>query len=82
MARLSIISNGEIPLIGVGGVSSGKDAFAKICAGATAVQLYSSLAFKGPRLIEHINHDLNSILKEHGYKNVSEAVGSKKYQYT
>ena len=82
LARLSIISNGEIPLIGVGGVSSGKDAFAKICAGATAVQLYSSLIFNGPRLIEYIIHDLNSILKEHGYKNVSEAVGSKKHQYT
>ena len=81
LAYLSIITEGKIPLIGVGGISSGSDAFEKICAGATVVQLYSALAFCGPNLISKILHDLNEQLKINGYNHISEAVGTKKYDY-
>ena len=81
LAQLSVISEGKIQLIGVGGVSSGADVFAKICAGASAVQLYSALAFCGPNLIKSILKELNTILDIHGYNNISEAVGSKKSEY-
>ena len=81
LARLSIISEGRIPLIGVGGISSGKDAFEKILAGASAVQLYSALTFYGPKLIYSILADLNKFLEDRGYNNISDAVGIKKYEY-
>ncbi len=81
LARLSIISEGKIPLIGVGGICSGKHAFEKICAGASAVQLYSALTFYGPELIYSILADLNKFLDQSGYGNISDAVGIKKYDY-
>ena len=77
LAQLYEISEGQIPLIGVGGVASGKDAFEKIRAGATAVQLYSALTFNGPSLIGTILKDLDMQLKSYGYQNVQEAVGTK-----
>lgn len=81
LAQVSIISDGKIPLIGVGGVSSGAEAFMKICAGASAIQLYSALAFVGPSLIASILKELNTILDINGFDNISEAVGSKKVEY-
>ena len=81
LAQLSVISEGKIQLIGVGGVSSGAEAFTKICAGASAVQLYSALAFCGPNLIASILKELNTILDIHGYDNINEAIGSKKSKY-
>jgi dihydroorotate dehydrogenase len=81
LAQLSIISEGKIELIGVGGVSSGADAFTKICAGASVVQLYSALTFHGPSLVASILKELNTILSVHGYSNVSEAIGCKKIEY-
>ncbi len=81
LAQLSTISDGQLPLIGVGGISSGKDAFEKICAGASAVQLYSALTFLGPKLITSILRDLNQILDERGFSHISEAVGSQKNKY-
>ena len=81
LAQLSVISEGKIQLIGVGGVSSGAEAFIKICAGASAVQLYSALAFVGPSLIINILSEINTILDIHGYNNISEAVGSKKVEF-
>ena len=81
LAQLSVISNGKIPLIGVGGVSSGAEAFMKISAGACAIQLYSALAFVGPSLITSILKELNTILDINGFDNISEAVGCKKFEY-
>ena len=81
LAQLAVISEGKIPLIGVGGVSSGAEAFIKICAGASAVQLYSALTFAGPSLVTSILRELNNILDIHGFNNISEAVGSKKVEY-
>jgi len=69
-------TKGKIPIIGVGGISSGADAYAKIKAGASLVQLYSALVFQGPALVNQINNDLITLLKQDGFKNISEAVGS------
>ena len=68
--------NGPVRLIGVGGIGSGADAYAKIRAGASAVQLYSLLALSGPGLIADIKRDLAQRLRADGFKSVAEAVGT------
>ncbi len=67
---------GRLPLIGVGGVSSGAEAYAKIRAGATAVQLYTALAYRGLSLAAEIARDLERRLAEDGLSSVAEAVGA------
>jgi dihydroorotate dehydrogenase len=68
-------SEGRIPLIGVGGISSAADAYAKIKAGASAVQLYSALVYKGPGLAADICKELVALLQADGFENIREAVG-------
>ena len=68
--------NGKIPIIGVGGVDSGEAAFEKIAAGASAIQLYTGMIYKGPMIVKDIKKGLITKLSEKGFKNVSEAVGS------
>ena len=67
---------GRLPLIGVGGVGSGEQAYAKIRAGASAVQLYSALVFGGPGLVGRIKRDLATRLRADGFALVAEAVGA------
>lgn len=67
---------GEFDLIGCGGISSGEDAYAKIKAGAHAVQLYSALVYHGPGLVGKINADLAALLSADGFSSVAEAVGA------
>ena len=62
-------------LIGAGGVGSGADAYAKIRAGATLVQLYSAMVYDGPPLILRIKHELAALLARDGFASVSDAVG-------
>lgn len=69
-------SDGALPLIGVGGIASGADAYAKIRAGASAVQLYSALVFEGPGLVPRIKSDLAARLKADGFATVADAVGA------
>lgn len=69
------LTQGKVPIIGVGGISSGKDAFDKISAGASAVQIYTSFAFHGPPLVTKIKQELDDILKQKGFQNVSQAIG-------
>ena len=64
-------------IIGVGGVSNGQDAFEKITSGATLVQLYTGMVYRGPRIASKISTELIDLLKNKGFKNVSEAVGTK-----
>jgi dihydroorotate dehydrogenase len=64
-----------LPLIGVGGIASGADAYAKIRAGACLVQLYSALAYQGPGLVARIKRELLACLARDGFANVSDAVG-------
>ena len=67
---------GRLPLIGVGGVESGETALAKMKAGASAVQLYTSLVFEGPGLAARIAHDLDALLAAEGFASVKDAVGA------
>lgn len=69
------LTNGKVPIIGAGGVSSGQDAYDKIVAGASAVQLYSSFVFHGPPLVTKIKRELEEILKGNGFESVEQAIG-------
>ncbi|MFM2410522.1 MAG: dihydroorotate dehydrogenase [Pseudomonadota bacterium] len=66
---------GKLPLIGVGGIASADDAYARIRAGASLVQLYSALVYEGPMLAKRINKGLMALLARDGFANVAEAVG-------
>jgi dihydroorotate dehydrogenase len=70
------LTKGKIPLVGVGGVSSGKDAYLKIRAGASLVELYTSLVYDGPALIPRIKKDLAACLKADGFSSIQEAIGA------
>jgi dihydroorotate dehydrogenase len=67
---------GRLPLIGVGGVENGLTAFAKLKAGASAVQLYSAMVYQGPSLIARILDELDGLLAAEGVDSVSEIVGA------
>jgi dihydroorotate dehydrogenase len=67
---------GSIPIIGCGGVASGADAYAKIKAGASLVQLYSALVFQGPALVGRIKRELAALLRADGFASVKDAVGA------
>lgn len=67
---------GRLPLIGVGGVSDGATALAKLKAGASAVQLYSAMAYEGPGLVLRIARELDALLEAEGFASVAEAVGA------
>ena len=69
-------ARGRFALIGVGGIASGADAYAKIRAGASAVQLYSALVFQGPGLVTAIRRDLKARLAADGFSSLAEAVGA------
>jgi len=70
------LTGGKLPLIGSGGIASGADAYAKIRAGASLVQFYSALVFKGPHLIADMCRDLAALLRKDGFKSIAEAVGA------
>ena len=67
--------NGKIPIIGVGGVNSGKSAYEKIIAGASLLQLYTGFVYRGPSVAKDIKKELIQILKAEGIKNIEDAVG-------
>jgi dihydroorotate dehydrogenase len=76
LAQLSRATGGTLPLIGVGGVSSADEAYAKIRAGASAVQLYSALVYQGLSLIPQIARGLDALLARDGFANIAQAVGT------
>jgi dihydroorotate dehydrogenase len=76
LAEMYRLTRGSLPLIGVGGIASGADAYAKIRAGASLVQLYSALVYEGPGLVGRIKRDLAQALRRDGFSNLSQAVGS------
>ena len=67
--------SGKIPIIGVGGVNSGKSAYEKITAGASLLQLYTGFVYKGPAIVKNIKQELIEILKNKGFSNIKEAIG-------
>jgi len=75
LRELYRLTQGRLPIIGVGGVASGADAYAKLRAGATLVQLYSALVFEGPGLVRRIKRELLDCLERDGLRTMAEAVG-------
>lgn len=69
-------TGGAVPLVGVGGISSGKDAWERIKAGASLVQLYSAMVYDGPMLGAKIVAGLDRLMREEGFSSIAEAVGS------
>lgn len=65
----------ELPIIGVGGIFNAEDAYEKIKAGASLVQVYTGFIYEGPGIAAEINRGLVKLLNQDGYKNISEAVG-------
>jgi len=76
LARIYAATEGRVPLIGVGGIASGADAYAKIRAGASLVQLYTALTYGGPALLPRIKAELLQCLRADGFVSVGEAVGA------
>ncbi len=77
LMKTYLITKGKVPLIGVGGISSGKDAFEKISLGASLIQIYTCLIYKGPNIVFQILEELSFLLKKNGFKNINDAVGHK-----
>jgi dihydroorotate dehydrogenase len=69
-------TEGKLPIIGSGGVFTAEDAYNKICAGASLVEVYTSLIYEGPGLIRRLNEGLKILLQKNGFNHVSQAVGS------
>jgi dihydroorotate dehydrogenase len=71
-------TGGALPLIAVGGIETGADAFARIRAGASLVQLYTALVYRGPGLAREINRDLKRLLAREGFARLTDAIGTEK----
>ena len=70
------VSGGRLPLIGVGGIDSAEAAYARIRAGASLIQLYTGLVYRGPRLVGEITQGLAQLLEADGFASVADAVGA------
>lgn len=70
------LTNGQVPIVGCGGISSGKDAMEFIEAGASAIQVYTALAYEGPGLVREIKDYLTEECHKRGVSNISQLVGS------
>lgn len=80
ISEMYLLTQGRIPLIGVGGIATGRDAYEKILAGASLVQMYSSMVYDGPTCITHVKLELAECLRSDGYTCVEDAVGCKHRQ--
>lgn len=69
------MTQGSIPIIGVGGISSAQDAYERIRAGASLIQIYTALTYQGPGLVVSIKKDLDQLLKRDGFDNITQVVG-------
>lgn len=74
LRKMYQLTGGQIPILGVGGVSSGADAYAK--AGASLVQLYTAFAYDGPVIVSRIKRELAELLRRDGFASVADAVGA------
>ncbi len=70
------LTEGKVPLIGVGGVSCAADAYKKIKSGASLVQIYSAFIYQGFGLVEKIKKDLSKMVEKDGFENISQAIGA------
>ena len=69
------VLKGKIPIIGVGGVDSGQSIYKKVLAGASLVQLYTGMIYKGPQIVKNIKKEFIEKLKKDGVKNFTEIIG-------
>lgn len=76
LAKAARATQGKLPLVGVGGISDAAQAYEKIRAGASLVQLYTAMVYKGPGLANCISRDLAKLLAKHNFTSVSDAIGS------
>ena len=77
LGRFAEAAAGRVALIGAGGIASGADAYAKIRAGASAVQFYSAMVYEGPGLVTRVRRDLAARLRADGFTSVAQAVGAR-----
>lgn len=75
IALIYRLTNGSLPIVGVGGVFTAEDAWEKTCAGASLVQLYTGFIYEGPGIARRINEGLRRILSQEGFVSLDEAVG-------
>jgi dihydroorotate dehydrogenase len=75
LARVRRITEGRVPLIGIGGIDSGASAIAKLEAGATLLQLYTGLVYEGPGLLRRMTRDIVALIKREGLGSVSDLIG-------
>jgi dihydroorotate dehydrogenase len=76
LADMYRLTGGKLPLIGVGGIASAADAYAKIRAGASLLQIYTALVYEGPGLVERIKRGLAAKLRADGFTSIAQAVGA------
>jgi dihydroorotate dehydrogenase len=76
LGKVYRLTDGRLPLIGTGGIAGAADAYAKIRAGASLVQLYTALVYEGPGLVEKIKRELIELLRRDGFGHISDAVGA------
>jgi dihydroorotate dehydrogenase len=76
LRQMYALTRGKVPLVGAGGIASGLDAYVKIRAGASLVQVYSALVYHGPGLVQVIKRDLVELLRRGGFASVADAVGA------
>ena len=75
LKKMFNLTNGQTTLIGVGGISSGSECYEKIKSGASLTQIYTSLVYRGPKVVKKIKSELVDLIKTDGYKNIKEVVG-------
>ncbi|CAA7619343.1 Dihydroorotate dehydrogenase (quinone) [Magnetospirillum sp. LM-5] len=76
LGRMYVLTQGKLPLVGVGGIASPEQAYAKIRAGASLVQLYSAMIYEGPGLVTRVNRGLIGLLAKDGFASLADAVGA------
>jgi len=74
--KMYVLTKGSVPIIGVGGISSGQDAYEKIRAGASLIEIYTCMVYEGPPVVAKIKRELSELLRNDGFSSVSEAVGA------
>lgn len=75
IAALYRLTHGKLPIIGVGGIFNAADAWEKICAGASLVQLYTGFIYEGVGIVREINDGLQALMAQHGFHSLDDAVG-------
>jgi dihydroorotate dehydrogenase len=81
IANIYKLTHGSIPLIGVGGIFSAADAWEKICAGSSLIQIYTGLIYEGPRLVERINSGIAEMITKEGFRSLDQAIGCRANEF-